>query len=220
MPKLWFMKCLKVQVWPVLCLSYRLVPYSALCTHFKISDCSLGCHSLCFTFGKFNAFFLSLSLGALWVAYPFRQYNFPMLYCSTELSSTIFMPSFIASCNFILPPLLHSFSITGLQNLCKGFPALVTNTAGTRQSPHNCYSIQSLGLLINENSDNQGWFWVTLISACSASSGANCSLLMWLSSFIPCRYLEALYSDLKITLAWFSVRSTVPVGKNLCAVIG
>ena len=128
--------------------------------------------------------------------------------------------AFFHCVNFILPPLLHSFSITGLQNLCKGFPALVTNTAGTSQSPHNCYSIQSLGLLINENSDNQGWFWVTLISACSASSGANWSLFMWLSSFIPCRYLEALYSDLKITLAWFSVRSTVPVGKNLCAVIG
>lgn len=100
------------------------------------------------------------------------------------------MPSFIASCSFILPPLLHSFSITGLQNLCKGCPAFMTNTVWTSQSPPIAISSCLLGLLINENSDNQGWFWVTLISACPASSGANCSLLMWLSSFIPCRYLE------------------------------
>ena len=42
--------------------------------------------ALCYTFGKFNALFLSLSLSALWVAYPFRQYNFPMLDC-LQLSS-------------------------------------------------------------------------------------------------------------------------------------
>lgn len=120
------------------CLNYELPKFrydlwcaclllisTLFCSPFKISDWSADIDHSCILLLESLKLFWSLSLSALWVAYPFRQYNFPMLDC-LQLSSQAAYPCRLSLHNAALFYLLSFilFSITGLQNLCKGFPAL------------------------------------------------------------------------------------------------
>lgn len=130
------------------CLNYELPKFrydlwcaclllisTLFCSPFKISDWSADIDHSCILLLESLKLFWSLSLSALWVAYPFRQYNFPMLDC-LQLSSQAAYPCRLSLHNAALFYLLSFilFSITGLQNLCKRFSSsLVTNTAWNHQ---------------------------------------------------------------------------------------
>lgn len=64
------------------------------------------------------------------------------------------MPSFIAQCSFILPPLLHSFFDHRLTESVQKVFQLSRDKYSVK--PPTAISSRLLGLLINENPDNQG----------------------------------------------------------------
>lgn len=89
----------------------------------------------------------------------------------------------------------------------KGFPALSWQI---QRETTNCYFIQAFRPT-HQWKPRQSRMILSYLDFCLFRKQWTqmLPLLVWLSSFIPCRYLEALYSSLKITPASFYVRSTV-----------
>lgn len=118
------------------------------------------------------------------------------------------MPSFIAPCSFILPPLLHSFFDHRLTESVQKVFQLSRDKYSVK--PPNCYFIQAFRPT-HQWKPRQSRMILSYLDFCLFRKQWTqmLPLLVWLSSFIPCRYLEALYSSLKITPASFYVRSTV-----------
>jgi hypothetical protein len=123
---------------------------------------------------------------------------------TTELSSIVCIPSIIASDSFILPPLLHSFSIKEACRICAKIFQISRRIQCEQARLHQLpFSFRNSGLHKRRFKQSKGALGLPCFGV-QLTNGIICSfIVVTVTSFIPCQCLEAPCSDFKIILALF-----------------